>query len=356
MNLKNIQWVGKFNGYLKVINQSVLPHKLKYIICRDSATVYRAIKDLKIRGAPAIGIATAYGIFLGIRNLQTANFPNFYERLDKICHTFSLTRPTAVNLFWALDRIKKLVWRHRTRPIAFIKQAILQEAHQILKEDRLTCYRLGQYGAKLIKNGYGILTHCNAGALATAQYGTALAALYQAKKDGKRFCMYATETRPLLQGARLTTWELQKAGIDVTLICDSMVGKIMSEGKINCVLVGADRIASNGDTANKIGTYALAILARHHRIPFYVVAPSSSFDLSIKKGNQIPIEYRSAKEVILFNNKYIAPRRIKTYNPAFDITPAKYITAIVTEYGIIYPPYYKSEIFQSFSWHLKVNE
>lgn len=342
MTFENIQWCGNEQGYLRIIDQTALPERLRYLNLRTAPEVHQAIKTLKIRGAPAIGITTAYGVSLGIRNIHTNTFNRFYQILEKLCKYFFQARPTAVNLRWALERIKVVARKNRTKSIQAIKYLILKEAHQILKEDKFICQRLGQYGARFIKNGYGVLTHCNTGILATGGSGTALAAIYQAKKDGKRFRVYATETRPLLQGARLTTWELQKAKVNVTLLCDNMVGKLMSEGKINLVLVGADRIALNGDTANKIGTYQLALLARHHRIPFYVVAPSSTFDLRLRNGCMIPVEYRNPEEVIHVKGRAISPRQVKVYNPAFDITPAKYVSAIIMEKGLIRPPYHKN--------------
>lgn len=342
MTFENIHWCGNEQGYLKIIDQTVLPEKLKYLKLKTASRVYQAIKTLKTRGAPAIGIAAGYGVFLGIRNVRTQRFNKFLLTLKKVCTYLFKARPTAVNLRWALERIKAIAMKNRTKSIRIIKKLILKEAHQILKEDRNMCRQLGQYGARFIKNGYGVLTHCNAGSLATGGSGTALAAIYQAQKDGKKFRVYATETRPLLQGSRLTSWELYQSRINVTLLCDNMVGKLMSEGKVNLVLVGADRIACNGDTANKIGTYQLALLAHYHRIPFYVVAPSSTFDLKIKNGSMIPVEYRHPEEVIYIKNQAISPKRVNVYNPAFDITPAKYITAIVMEKAIIRLPYHKN--------------
>ncbi len=342
MSFKTIEWCGNERGYLKIIDQTLLPTKLKHLRLKTVAQVYHAIKTLQIRGAPAIGIAAAYGVFLGIRNIRTKNLEKFYLTLANVSSYLFKTRPTAVNLKWALERIKTITLNHRAKPIQIIKQLILKEAHQILKEDIIMCRQLGKYGARFIKNNYGVLTHCNAGSLATGGSGTALAAIYQAQKNGKKFSVYATETRPLLQGARLTSWELSQSRINVTLLCDNMVGKLMSEGKINLVLVGADRIACNGDTANKIGTYQLALLAHYHRIPFYIIAPSSTFDLKIKNGSMIPVEYRHHREVSHIKNQAISPKGIKVYNPAFDITPAKYITAIIMEKSVIRPPYQKN--------------
>lgn len=342
MQIKTIEWVGGLNGYLKIIDQSVLPGRLRYLACRNSSSVFQAIKFLNVRGAPAIGIAVAFGLILGIRKIKTTKFTTFYRQLETIRKKLLSARPTAVNLPWALERMKNRALANKHKPIAEIKRLLLSEAKLILKDDRAICQRMGRYGARLIRNGFGVLTYCNAGALATGGSGTALAVLYQAKKDGKRFKVYAPETRPLLQGARLTAWELQKAGINVTLLCDNMVARLMQEERIDCVLVGSDRVVANGDAANKIGTYGLALAAHHHKIPFYVVVPRSSFDLTLKHGGQIPIEYRPAREVSRIAGKYIAPKNTKVYNPAFDITPAKYISAIITEYGIIYPPYLRN--------------
>ncbi|MFH1231283.1 MAG: S-methyl-5-thioribose-1-phosphate isomerase [Planctomycetota bacterium] len=341
LELRAVDWIGGESGYLKLIDQTKLSHKLVYINCTTVEQVAYAIRNLQVRGAPAIGVAAAFGAYLGIRTHRLTqidtDYKNFYKRFLYIYNVLLSTRPTAVNLKWALERIKQKVQEVQWFNSSKVKAGIYQEALKILKEDRETCNKIGLVGAKLIKNNYTILTHCNAGLLATAGNGTALSVLYQAKKESKKFSVFATETRPLLQGARLTVWELQKNNIPVTLICDNMVGSLMQKGKIDLVIVGADRIARNGDTANKIGTYQIALLVHHHKIPFYIAAPLSTFDRNIRTGNQIPIEYRSPDEVTHINHTLIAPRSTRVYNPAFDVTPAKYITGFITEIGIIRP-------------------
>lgn len=332
-DLKAIEWIGHENGYLKVIDQSQLPHRRSYFICRSVTAVYQAIKTLKVRGAPLIGITAGYGFYLGAREIKTSEYSKFTEKLTKLKDYLCSARPTAVNLSWALERLyQKLT---PSLKVSQLKKRLFQEAKKIHHEDMISCARIAKNGARLIKNNYGILTYCNTGILATGGLGTALAIIYQAKKEGKKFQLYIPETRPLLQGARLSGWELLQKGITPILVCDNMVGRLMQEGKINIVLVGADRIAANGDTANKIGTYTLAILAHYHKIPFYVVAPSTSFDQSLKDGTQIPIEYRSENEVTTILGKRVAPEKVKVYNPAFDITPRRFITGIITETGIM---------------------
>jgi len=290
-----------------------------------------------VRGAPALGVAAAYGAYLGIRGSRAKDYAGFIRDLDKAIKFVGSARPTAVNLFWGLDRMKAAAVRNRNKPVASIKKALLAEAHKIYEEDRAICRKMAGHGARLIKNGDVVLTHCNAGALATADYGTALGVLYRAKEDGKKFRVYADETRPLLQGARLTTWELMHEGIDVTLICDNMAAHVMSLGKVTKVIVGADRITRNGDAANKIGTYGVAVLAKHHKIPFYVVAPVSTIDFNMPHGKHIPIEQRRGEEITAIQGRILAPKGVKTYCPAFDVTPAELITAIVTEKGVFKP-------------------
>ena len=340
MSIQTIRWVGGINGYLKIIDQTSIPHKFHYLICRDWRSVFNAIRKLQVRGAPAIGIAAAYGLVLGISRSKNAH--KFLDELIRIKKKLSSARPTAVNLSWALERMYQTTRQNFHHPLPLVKKILLQEARQIHQEDKQVCQMLGRYGNTLIKNGDRILTYCNAGALATGGCGTALAALYQAKKQGKKFRVYAPETRPFLQGARLTAWELIRSGIDVTLLCDNMIARLMQEKKVDCVIVGADRVVANGDAANKIGTYGIALLARTHKIPFYVVIPTSSLDLNLSSGQEIPIEYRPPAEVTHFCGRRIAPDKVKVYNPSFDVTPARYITAIVTEYGIIKPPYRKN--------------
>ena len=336
MSVETIYWKG---GKIKFIDQTLLPHKLKYVSTDDIHRLWWAIKRLEIRGAPAIGIAGALGIVIGVNRSKAPDFKTFFKELKKIAIYLGSSRPTAVNLFWALERMEEAAYAHRKEPVKRIKKILIKEALKIIAEDKNSCRRMARYGARLVKKGSRILTHCNAGGLATADYGTALGVLFEAGKQGKRIKVYVDETRPLLQGARLTTWELMRAGIDTTLICDNMAASLMSKGRIDMIFVGADRIASNGDAANKIGTYNLAVIARYHNIPFYVVAPLSTFDPRIKKGSDIPIEERDGDEVRHFGANLVAPRNVKVYNPAFDVTPSKLITAIITENGIFKPPY-----------------
>jgi len=338
--IATIQWS---RGKVRIIDQTKLPLKLEYLNCQDVSSIRRAIREMKVRGAPAIGIAAAFGVVLGMRKSQARDFASFSRELDKVVKYLSGARPTAINLFWALERMKRAVKDcRRTNNIRRLKKALLEEAIKILEEDKIICRKMADFGSRLIKSGDTILTHCNAGALATADYGTALGVIYRSVEQGKRVAVYADESRPLLQGARLSAWELIRKGIHTTLICDNMAGSIMKEGRIDKILVGADRITANGDVANKIGTYSLAVLAKVHRVPFYVVAPVSTFDLKIKSGRDIPIEERSPEEITMPFGYRIAPRRVKAYNPAFDVTPAGYISAIITEKGILRPPYSKS--------------
>ena len=336
MPIATIEWE---NGKVKIIDQNKLPHELVRIYCPDVKTLREAISSLKVRGAPALGIAGAFGAVLGIQNSSTTDFPTFARKLEEVIDYLGSSRPTAVNLFWALRRMKDCAEKNKDREIPQVKRALEEEALQIMEEDRIRSRQMAKKGASLLKDGDRVLTHCNAGALATADYGTALGVIYRAKEEGKKVTVYADETRPLLQGARLTTWELLQGGVEVTLICDNMAGDLMQRGKIDKVLVGADRVAANGDVANKIGTYTLAVLAKENEIPFYVVCPISSIDLQILSGNMIPIEERDSREVTHFARKRVAPNGVKVYNPAFDITPAHYITAIITERQIFRPPY-----------------
>lgn len=315
-----MEWIGDAaTGYLRLLDQTQLPGQTTWIDCRDVQTVWQAIKQLSVRGAPAIGIAAAYGCVIGAQRGE------FAQAADHL----ATSRPTAVNLFWALDRMRR-VGSDQPGPL-------LEQARAIHEEDQRMCRAIGEHALSLIKENSALLTHCNAGALATGGIGTATAPMYLAHEKGMPIRVFADETRPLLQGARLTAWELGQAGIDVTLICDDMAGRVMHEGKVDLVITGADRIAANGDAANKIGTYALAVLARHHGLPFYVAAPSSTFDLSLRSGEQIPIEQRDPIEIVNGFGKPTAPGDAKTYNPAFDVTPAELITAIITERGIIQP-------------------
>ncbi|MFA5144591.1 MAG: S-methyl-5-thioribose-1-phosphate isomerase [Candidatus Omnitrophota bacterium] len=342
MNIKTIEWK---NNSIKIIDQTRLPLELKYFYIKDLKTLWRAIKILQVRGAPALGAAAGLGVYLGIRDLKAGNFTKFNKELNKVIAYLASSRPTARNLFWGLERMRKAALINQDKPISLIKKILFSEARSIIEEDKAACRKIGSYGAGLIKKGQRILTICNAGILATIDYGTALGVIYRAKEQRKNIKVYACETRPLLQGARLTAWELHKKGVDVTLICDNTAATLMKQGKIDKVIAGADRIAPNGDTANKIGTYNLAILSQYHKIPFYIAAPVSTFDLRIKSGKDIPIEERPAEEVTgLFFKRAIAPSNIKVFNPAFDVTPRNLITAIITDKGVIRPPYKKNII------------
>jgi len=337
MPVPTIEWIGGVDGHARMIDQTLLPTEFKQIDICDIAAMWEAIKVLRVRGAPAIGIAAAFGTILGIQGSKATTWEHFEADLAKATDYLATSRPTAVNLFWALGRMKRVAADNRLMTIPLLKERLLDEALAICEEDKATCRAIGRHGAELVADGAGILTHCNAGGLATADYGTALAVMFTAHEQGKTIHVYADETRPLLQGARLTTWELMQAGIDVTLICDNMAAQVMREGRIDLVVVGADRIAANGDTANKIGTYGVAILAREHGVPFYVAAPASTFDLSLATGDAIPIEERGAEEVTEGFGRRTAPEGVKVYSPAFDVTPARYIQGVITERGIIRP-------------------
>ena len=333
-----LRWVGDVDGYLDLLDQTLLPTELKYVGCRDTATLFEAIRSLRVRGAPAIGVAAAYGVCLGLQGTVDLNESDFFARLDETCRYLATSRPTAVNLFWALDRMRQSAELQRGLvPHELLQSMLLDEARRIHEEDAAMCRAIGKHGAALLNGGDGILTHCNAGALATSEYGTALALLYAAQEQGKRLRVFVDETRPLLQGARLTAWELQRRGFDVTLICDNMAAQVMREGRVQAVVVGADRIAANGDTANKIGTYGVAVLAAAHEVPFYVAAPSSTFDLTLADGHGIPIEERDPREITHGFGRQTAPAGVKVYNPAFDVTPARLIRGIVCERGVISP-------------------
>ncbi|MBU3933491.1 MAG: S-methyl-5-thioribose-1-phosphate isomerase [Candidatus Omnitrophica bacterium] len=334
--MKTIEWK---NNKVRIIDQTKLPERFVYLNLDNLKSLWWAIRKLKVRGAPAIGIAAAFGVVLGMRASSAGTYRQFKKDLRRVIGYLKKARPTAVNLFWALERMEGQIQAHPRESIPFLKRLLLKEALEIMRQDRDICRRMARFGAGLVKQRDSILTHCNAGLLATADYGTALGVIYEAKKQGKGIKVYADETRPLLQGARLTAWELMKHKIDVTLICDNMAAQLMKEGKINKIFVGADRIAANGDAANKIGTYSLAVLADFHRIPFYVVAPVSTFDLRLKSGREIPIEQRDPREVREVFGKRIAPRNVKVCNPAFDVTPHRLISAIVTERGILRKPY-----------------
>jgi methylthioribose-1-phosphate isomerase len=333
--IPTIEWK---NGAVNMLDQTKLPTEIVYVDCKDYKTVARGIKDLWVRGAPAIGIAAAMGVALAARDIRAKEFETFYARLEKACDHLAAQRPTAVNLFWAIERMKRLAKKNRGQSISAIKEMLVVESQRILDEDIAVNRAIGEYGAKFIKDGDTILTHCNAGSLATGGYGTATAPMRVAVEQGKKIKVFADETRPVLQGARLTAWELMQDGIDVTLITDNMAGYFMKKGEIDLAIVGTDRTVRNGDVANKIGTYSVSVLCKEHGIPFYVAAPTSTIDLDMPTGEHIPIEQRPAHEVTdVFGKVRIAPDGVKVANPAFDVTPARYITAIITEKGAFRP-------------------
>ncbi len=340
MDIKTICWK---KDSVKIIDQTKLPLELEYLYIKDAGTLWHAIKELKVRGAPALGAAAAFGVYIAIKDSRAKDFAQFKKELDKAASYLASSRPTAKNLFWGIERIRSVSLANRDKPVGIIKKLIFREAQKVLDEDKRSCRNIGFYGAKLIRDKDAVLTVCNAGILATVDYGTALGVIYRAKEEGKKIDVFACETRPLLQGARLTAWELKRKGVNVTLIGDSMAASLMAQGKIKRVIAGADRIASNGDSANKIGTYSLAVLADYHKIPFYIAAPISTFDLAVKSGKGIPIEERKPEELTeLFFKRAVAPKGIKVFNPAFDVTPHNLITAIITDKGVIKPPYIKN--------------
>ena len=335
------------DGAVRLLDQSRLPEEVEFIDCRDYQTVADAIRTLKVRGAPAIGVTAAMGVALGAQSITAMNYSSFAPAFMKICDELAATRPTAVNLFWAIERMRRKLESLQAQPISAVKQALIQESQAILEEDVDLCKTMGRHGAELIREGQTVLTHCNAGSLATAGYGTALGVIRAAWEQGKKINVIADETRPVLQGARLTAWELMQDHIPVTLITDNMAGSLMRQGKIHLCVVGADRIAANGDVANKIGTYSVAVLAKAHDIPFYVAAPYSTIDLKTKSGADIPIEQRNPLEVTTIHGSHpVAPKNVAVYNPAFDVTPAELITGIITERGIFKPSELASQ-FQS---------
>jgi len=330
------------NKRLFYIDQTKLPLREVWKECKGLDGGYKAIGELQVRGAPLIGVFAAYCLYVHFKN-KSLTKKKFLSQFQKACNRLKSCRPTAVNLAWALERLEKAVSKNKNNSIACIKEVIFKEAQAINLEDISLCQRMANQGVKLIKKGDRILTHCNAGFLATSGDGTALAVIYKAHELHKDIGVYTDETRPLLQGSRLSAWELTKRGVPTTVICDNMAAILMKQGKIDRIFVGADRIAANGDAANKIGTYGLAILADYHRIPFYIVAPFSTFDLKLKSGKLIPIEERNKDEVRkLVNRVEVAPKRVKVYNPAFDVTPNKLITAIVSDKGVIRPPFGKN--------------
>ena len=333
MSVKTIEWK---NDRVVMLDQRLLPHKEVIRVCRNYKEVAAAIRQMIIRGAPAIGVAAAMGVALGALQSKTKDFDRDFEQ---IVLTLAKTRPTAVNLFWALERMRKVYSENRDRGVDAVKRVLKIEAQKIYKEDIAANKKMGKYGAELLADAKHVMTHCNAGALATAGYGTALGILRALKESGKKFDVFVNETRPFLQGARLTAWELKKEKIAATLIADNMAGYLMQIGRVDAIVVGCDRVAANGDVANKIGTYTIAVLARRHGIPFYVAGPTSSIDLNCRSGEDIPIEQRDPKEVSHIFGKALAPKGIAIFNPAFDVTSQELISAIVTEKGVIRPPY-----------------
>lgn len=337
--MKTIAWV---EGKVRVIDQTKLPNRLVFIECLNASDIANCIKDMKIRGAPLIGVSVAMGLALAAKDSKAKEIKSFLSDIEKAVKILSRTRPTAVNLFWAMGRMKNILEKNLDKGVENLKRILINEALKIALEDEEANKKIGFHGATLINNGDVLLTHCNAGALATVDYGSALGVMRAANFQGKKFHVFACETRPLLQGARLTCWELLEENIPATLITDNMAGYFMTRDEIDKVIVGADRIASNGDVANKIGTYTLAVLAKENSVPFYIAAPFSSIDFSISSGEEIPIEERKPEEVQIIQGKYICPKTTKVRNPAFDITPHQYISAIITEKGIARKPYTKS--------------
>lgn len=334
--VQSIEWR---EDHARLIDQTYLPSRNVFLDVRDIGRMWEAIKSLRVRGAPAIGIAASYGLYLGLRDATENSFDSFYLEVERLTEYLNSSRPTAVNLSWAMQRMKNTIRAHKEKPIPELKELVLKTAKTIHDEDKRICKKIGENGLELISNKARILTHCNTGSLATGKYGTALSMIYHAHLAKKDIQVWVDETRPLLQGSRLTAWELQKAEIPMKLITDSMAGYVMKSGLVDLVVVGADRVAANGDTANKIGTYSLAVLAEKHDIPFYVAVPLSTIDISLPDGDGIPIEERDAKEIINFGDKLTAPPKTEVFNPAFDVTPGNLITAFVTEKGIIRPDY-----------------
>lgn len=334
--MRTVEW---HDNEIHMIDQRLLPQKYQVLVCRDHHELARAIRDMAVRGAPAIGAAAAFGVALCAVRSQARDAEQLLVELGDAAREIAATRPTAVNLFWALDRMRKRAESLRGRPVAEIVAALVAEAQAIADEDVETNRRMGRFGAELLRDGDSVLTHCNAGRLATVDYGTALGVIRAAVEQGKRIHVYADETRPRSQGARLTAWELMQDGIPVTLIADNAAGYFLRTGKVQAVLVGADRIAANGDVVNKVGTYKLAVVAKENGVPFYAVAPTSTIDMTVPDGDAVPIEERCAEEVTHVEGVCIAPPGVRVANPAFDVTPHRYVTAIVTERGIVWPPF-----------------
>jgi methylthioribose-1-phosphate isomerase len=337
--IQTLEWTDQG---VRFIDQTKLPTEEAYVVCTTQEQVADVIRNMVVRGAPAIGVAAAMGIALGVKNSKAETVADLKRDLDQICDNMGSTRPTAVNLFWAIRRMQETFERARVRPIAQIKQELIEESKRMHAEDIAANQAMGRHGATLMPSEGGVLTHCNAGALATAGYGTALGVIRAAVEQGKKIHVYADETRPFLQGSRLTAWELMKDGVPTTVISDNMAGAMMKQDKIDAIVVGADRVAANGDVANKIGTYTVAVLAREHSIPFYVAAPISTIDFACPDGSKIPIEQRNAREVTHIAGQQMTPDGVSIENPAFDVTPAKYVTAIITERGIARAPYEES--------------
>src|SRR5437870_11805651 len=334
--IQTLEWT---DSGVRFLDQTKLPTEETYVTCTTYQQVADAIRNMVVRGAPAIGVAAAMGIALGVQNSKAENVGELKKEFDQICEAIRQTRPTAVNLFWSVRRMSENFEHLRVQPIPQIKRALIEEAQRMHAEDIAANKAMGRHGATLMPATGGVLTHCNAGALATCGYGTALGVIRAAVEQGKKIHVYADETRPFLQGSRLTAWELMKDGIPTTVISDNMAGAMMKQGKIGAIVVGADRIAANGDVANKIGTYTVAVLAKEHSIPFYVAAPFSTIDLYTPDGSKIPIEQRNPREVTHFAGKAVTPEGVEIENPAFDVTPARFVTAIITERGIVRAPY-----------------
>ena len=336
MPVQTLKWQ---DDALVLLDQTRLPGEVVYETCRDVETIAQAIEVLMVRGAPAIGLAAAYGVVVGDRAAIAAASAEFHRRIETDIERLARTRPTAVNLFWALDQMRETLTANEGRDNHSICNALLATAHRLFEEDRAICRQIGHNGAELLRDGSQVITHCNAGGLATADYGTALGVIYAAQEKGKKIAVFADETRPLLQGSRLTAWELMQSGVDVVVICDNMAASVLRREEIECCIVGADRIARNGDVANKIGTYGLAVLAREHGVPFYVAAPISTLDISLASGDEIPIEERNPAEIRAGMGTPTAPDTVPVYNPAFDVTPCELVTAIVSEKGVARAPY-----------------
>lgn len=334
--IQSIEWR---DDHVRIIDQTYLPSREVYSDIRDVGRMWEAIKKLRVRGAPAIGIAAAYGFYLGIKELPENSFQSFKIEVERVADYLETARPTAVNLHWALERLQTTIDAHKDKDISEIKEIVLKTAKTIHAEDKRICKKIGENGTELIDKDAQILTHCNTGSLATGQYGTALSVIFHAHKAGKNIQVWVDETRPLLQGSRLTAWELMNAEIPMKIITDSTAGLLMHRKEVDMVLVGADRITATGDVANKIGTYPLAVLANENEVPFYVAAPLSTIDMELKNGEEIPLEERDDEEITHFNDSKVAPKKAETYNPAFDITPHQYINGFITEKGIIEPPF-----------------